>query len=180
MDTFLAAIPVSPEPLSPLFQPGGRFEGWNEDLTEIGIFLVVRAVLVPHLILPFSSSASTILIIFTTLKMHCSNLTKPPSAHVHVHTNTPARTNTHAHARTLSRALSLLKMLAILDVAVATPLINPKGRWFFLHTAANIVATFAAWPDVVRGLTDPVMSWTGRSHTMFANSAISVRPRVSF
>lgn len=127
-----------------------------------------------------SSSASTILIIFTTLKMHCSNLTKPPSAHVHVHKNTPARTNTHAHARTLSRALSLLKMLAILDVAVATPLINPKGRWFFLHTAANIVATFAAWPDVVRGLTDPVMSWTGRSHTMFANSAISVRPRVSF
>lgn len=63
-------------------------------------------------------------------------------------------------------------MLAIIDVLIAKPFVNPKGRWFFLHTAANIVATFAAWPDVVRGLTDPVNSWTGRSHTMIANSAM--------
>jgi hypothetical protein len=38
---------------------------------------------------------------------------------------------------------------------------------------ANTVAAIAAFPDVVRGFTEPETSWTGSSQTMVANSAIS-------
>lgn len=30
----------TPEPLSPIFKQGGPFEGWNEDLTQIAVFII--------------------------------------------------------------------------------------------------------------------------------------------
>lgn len=62
--------------------------------------------------------------------------------------------------------------LALLDVSVIR-LLSPKSRYFALHACANAVATVAAFPDVVRGFTEPEVSWSGPSQTMVANSAIS-------
>jgi hypothetical protein len=36
---------VNPAPISPLFQKGGTFEGWNEDLVLVALFIAVLAIL---------------------------------------------------------------------------------------------------------------------------------------
>ena len=65
-----------------------------------------------------------------------------------------------------------MAVLALLDMAIVQRTLSPKSRYFALHSVANAVATVAAFPDVVRGLTEPEMSWSGPSQTMVANSAI--------
>jgi hypothetical protein len=65
-----------------------------------------------------------------------------------------------------------MALLAILDVTVVRWALSRKSRYFALHAAANTVATIAAFPDVLRGLTEPELSWSGPSQTMVANSAI--------
>lgn len=36
---------ISPAPISPLFQIGGKFEGWNEDLVLVAFFIIMLAAL---------------------------------------------------------------------------------------------------------------------------------------
>lgn len=96
---------LAPAPLSPHFQEGGFFEGWNEDLVLIGLAMA---------------------------------------------------------------------LLAILDAAFVRPCLDSGARYYALHAVANGIATIAAAPDVYRALLeDPTTSFSGRSSTMVANSAIA-------
>ncbi len=43
---FAAAVAfVAPPPISPLFQNGGKFQGWNEDLSFVAFFIVMLGLL---------------------------------------------------------------------------------------------------------------------------------------
>lgn len=44
---------LAPEPLSPLFQSGGLFAGWNEDVTEVLIVMLLLAIIDRLIVRPF-------------------------------------------------------------------------------------------------------------------------------
>jgi hypothetical protein len=96
---------LCPPPLSPLFQEGGRFAGFNEDLTLTAFGLIG---------------------------------------------------------------------LFVVDNLIVKRFIQPKVRYFALHTMANAVTAIAALPDVVKGLTaDPRDTFSGPAHTMVSNSMVA-------
>ena len=71
--------------------------------------------------------------------------------------------------------VSLMLVLFLAD-AIGTRLlgINENARWFFVHAIANAVSAVAAFPDLRRALwEDPVHCFSGKSHTMVANSAVA-------
>ena len=69
---------------------------------------------------------------------------------------------------------AMLVVLGIADVASRALGIVEKGRWFFVHAIANAVSAVAAAPDVYRALYgDPTHCFSGRTHTMVANSAVA-------
>ena len=67
--------------------------------------------------------------------------------------------------------VAFVVLLGILDVLIVRPFLHPKARYFALHFVANMICSVAAWPAVVRGLTeDPRTVYAGASHSMAANS----------
>eukprot|EP01059_Diplonema_ambulator_P032369 TRINITY_DN6317_c0_g1_i2.p1 TRINITY_DN6317_c0_g1~~TRINITY_DN6317_c0_g1_i2.p1 ORF type:complete len:250 (+),score=65.30 TRINITY_DN6317_c0_g1_i2:37-786(+) len=66
-----------------------------------------------------------------------------------------------------------LVLLALLDVLVVRVAVIERSRYFALHAVVNVVVVVASAPDVWRGLTEPQLAWSGKSHTMVANNAIA-------
>lgn len=65
-------------------------------------------------------------------------------------------------------------LLAVIDLLVVRPFMDPGARYYALHAVANAIATVAAAPDVFRAFfVDPATAFSGASHTMMANSAIA-------
>ena len=50
----LAAVTafLAPPPISPLFQNGGKFQGWNEDISLVAFFIVMLGLLDKILVTP--------------------------------------------------------------------------------------------------------------------------------
>jgi hypothetical protein len=71
--------------------------------------------------------------------------------------------------------VALMLLLLIFDVLGSRVLgISQSARWFFVHAIANAVSTVAAFPDVRRALwEDPIHCFSGKSHSMVANSAVA-------
>ena len=74
----------------------------------------------------------------------------------------------------VAETLLVMAILLGVDNLFVKRFIVPKVRYFFLHVLINIMSLVCAWPDVWRALSqDPRNCFSGSSHTMWANSAIS-------
>jgi len=67
---------------------------------------------------------------------------------------------------------AVIAVLFLADTLLIRPFLQPKSRWFAVHTLGNAIVSVAAFPELVQTLADPLNAFVGPMATMIPNSTV--------
>jgi hypothetical protein len=78
----------------------------------------------------------------------------------------------HGFNEDITLTAAALAVLFLADAMLIKPFLQPKSRWFAVHTLGNAIVSVAAFPELAQTLADPLNAFVGPMATMVPNSTV--------